>query len=104
MTNKVLVQVPPADVDDLSALAEAAEIVEARPFDGETMLQILYILSPSSLTALVTWIRARAASRKHYRIVVDGVELTGYTAAETERVLAELNRIADARRVEDALD
>jgi hypothetical protein len=93
MAVTIIVQVPPTDLADLSELDETAPTAEARPFDGESMVQILYLLGPGTLTTLIAWIRARAASRKHFRIVVDGIEMNGYSAREAEQIISELSRL-----------
>jgi hypothetical protein len=95
MEHTIIVQVPSSDTADLSQLDETASLTETRPFDGESMVQILYVLGPGTLTTLITWIRARASSRKHFRIVVNGIEMNGYTANEAKRVVNQLTQLAE---------
>jgi hypothetical protein len=97
MERTIIVQVPPTDSADLAELGGTASAAEARPFDGESMVQILYVLGPGTLTTLIAWIQARASSRKHFRIVIDGIEMNGYSAREATRIVSEISKVAEER-------
>lgn len=71
----------------LAGVNSDAEVMMTRPFDGETAVQAVVLLSSVSFPFFQTWLRRRAEARKAYRIVVDGTELTGYSSAEVERIL-----------------
>lgn len=94
-TMNISVQVPAEDPEALTALASELgltpdDLIAARPFDGLIMLQILVPVSTAAISVLRKWIDARERSRSSYRIFVQGVEITGYTAAEAERILLAL--------------
>jgi hypothetical protein len=94
MTIAIMVQVTEDDTSDLQTLLETANstspLIEARPFDGESVVQVMLILTPATFAALKTWIRSRAEQRKAFKIAYNGIELSGYTPAEAEQLL---NRI-----------
>lgn len=86
------VQVPVEDREALMELATDAdlgdvEIMAAHPFDGSLMLQVLVPISTAAALVLRKWIDARQKTRQAYRVFVDGIELTGYTLDEVERLL-----------------
>ncbi|MFE2375601.1 hypothetical protein [Streptomyces sp. NPDC059398] len=77
--------------DELETLAQgvaaAGERTEQRPFDGEATLQILIALSAATFPYFRTWIRSRTEQRKVTKVVIDGLELSGYTEKEANRIL-----------------
>ncbi|NDZ77252.1 hypothetical protein G3I19_01655 [Streptomyces sp. SID10853] len=81
----------PQAADELEVLAHgittAGERTEQRPFDGEAALQMLIALSVATFPYFRTWIRSRADQRKETKVVVDGLELSGYTEKEVNRIL-----------------
>lgn len=90
----IAVQVPADDADELEKLLaeldQEQDLVGSRPFDGQVLVTALVIISGGAFGVLRTWIRARADARKEYRVVVDGMEMTGYSGAEVERILNSL--------------
>lgn len=97
----VSVQVPEAEASSLTVLTEEAgmrndDVVRrVHSFDGALTAQILIPLSGAVVAVLRTWMKARQESRSDYRIVADGIELSGYTAAEAEKVLRRLLGASD---------
>jgi hypothetical protein len=94
MTASILVQVPSADSDNLDELATklgaTSGVTLVHPFDGETMAQILVTVSTGSFPFFALWVRERIAARNRFQVVVDGTELTGYTADEANTILERL--------------
>jgi hypothetical protein len=91
----ISVQVSVEDDDALATLASELGLrlddpIKVRPFDGIIMLQLLVPFSTAAVSILRKWIDARQKSRSSYRIFAKGIEMTGYTAAEAERVLRAL--------------
>lgn len=87
----IAVSVPEDEAEDLRGLEPSfvapPEQVEAHPFDGEALAQLVGVLSTGGLSTLAVWLRARAKQRKHFRVSVDGMELTGYEVDEAERII-----------------
>ncbi|WP_406140004.1 hypothetical protein [Streptomyces sp. NBC_01089] len=77
--------------DELETLARgittAGERTEQRPFDGEATLQMLIALSVATFPYFRTWLRSRSDQRKVTKVVIDGLELSGYTEKEANRIL-----------------
>jgi hypothetical protein len=91
----ISVQVPVEDDEALATLASELGLtlgdpIRVRPFDGIIMIQMLVPVSTAAISILRKWIDARQKSRSSYRIFAKGIEMTGYTAAEAERVLRAL--------------
>jgi hypothetical protein len=88
----VSVQVPEDSRADLERLGEelggeSMAPVSAHPFDGAAFIQVVFPLTTLAAAVLRTWIVKRAEARKNMRVVVDGIEITGYTGAEVKRIL-----------------
>lgn len=96
MTLPIAIRVPQADRHDLEALLRSqGEDVESisvsRPFDGESVVQAVVILSGVSYPFFRTWLNSRAASRKSFSIVRNGTEISGYTSTEAAKIIKELD-------------
>jgi hypothetical protein len=96
MSIPVLVQVPLDDAAALESLIEGMDGVTpagtAHPFDGETVAQVLVLLSGAGLPYFRTWARSRISARKGFKAVINGVELSGYTAEEVASILDHVQR------------
>jgi hypothetical protein len=91
----ISVQVPEDHSELLAQLGEKLNIdihtnVVTRPFDGLAMTQILIPVSAAVVSVLKKWIDARQKSRDAYRIFYQGVDISGYTSAEAERIISKL--------------
>ncbi|MGH3939456.1 MAG: hypothetical protein ACRDTG_12650 [Pseudonocardiaceae bacterium] len=64
--------------------------ISAHPFDGVAFIQIVFPLTALSAVVLRTWIEKKAESRKSMRVIVDGIDITGYTSAEAQKILDKL--------------
>ena len=88
------VQVPEVDEDDLASLARdlkaPASFGIVRPFDGQALLQTLLPLTIATIPIVTTWLKSRVERAKVYKIVVGGVEISGYSAHEAEAILTQL--------------
>jgi hypothetical protein len=97
MNMHVILQVPSADAVALNKLAadmaSDASTSTVQPFDGEILTQIVVLLTPIAVPILIAWIKSRATSRKSYQVVIDGVQLTGYTPAEVSRIIDRLEML-----------
>lgn len=95
----VLVQVPGGDATDLDELAEhftSPERTTVEPFDGEAVVQAVLALTGVSIPALGAWLTARVQTRKNFKVVSDGVELSGYSVEEVRQILQVLeDRLSD---------
>ncbi len=93
MADIFIVGVPAPDRADLEALAAelgvAGNLVEQRYFDGDIFAEIVLSASMSAAAwaTLRTWIRARAEVLKATRVSSRGIEITGYTRADAERLI-----------------
>jgi hypothetical protein len=89
-----VLQVPVADQIDLRQLTEGiasrSEIVESRPFDGETVVQALVVLSASTYPYFKSWMASRREKSKHTYVSIDGMRLRGFTAQEVVRISREI--------------
>lgn len=99
MSFSVAVRVPASDLNDLREMIAAqgdthGEIQTARPFDGETVVQVVVLLTGAGYPVFRTWLKSRTDSRKTYSIIHNGTELRGYTPKEAERVINALDQIA----------
>jgi len=98
MADYILVQVPESEADALDqlrpALPDRPEVSEVQPFDGETVAQLIVAVTSISAPIVIAWIKARAESRKSFQIVVDGVQLNGYTPAEVSRMTRTIEQLA----------
>jgi hypothetical protein len=104
MPSIVVVSVPEGDAEDLNALQASfigsPHLVEAHPFDGEALAQMVGALGTGGLGALTVWLRARAEQRKHFRVSFDGLEITGYGSEEAERIIRMLKEREDSHTTE----
>ena len=101
MAHAVIVQVPADDVAELERLGAQVgdeEIELLHPFDGETVAQLVLVVSTTSLPFLRAWVKMRIEARKAVVVIHNGNELRGYTADEAERILAVLNPDGAAAR------
>jgi len=96
MSVPVLVQVPLDDASALEGLVEgmdnASHAGTAHPFDGETVAQVLILLSTAGFPYFRTWAQGRISARKGFKAVINGVELSGYTAEEVGSILEHVQR------------
>ena len=96
MSLSLVVQVPIADRDDLQQLAEyvAPEptVAESRPFDGESMVQTLLVLLPSTYPFFHTWIKSRSERAKNTYVSLEGMRLKGFTSDEVLHITGEIER------------
>lgn len=69
------------------ALSTTEEPVEVSPFDGASALQLIASVSAVSFPYFRMWVNSRTAARKQFKVVIDGVELTGYNEAEADRII-----------------
>lgn len=93
--NYLSVQVPEGDLDDLASLVRklgdsSIEPLFAHPFDGALLVQIVVPITALNVAILRTWILSRKEARKAMRVVADGVDISGYTAAEVSKILNSL--------------
>ena len=88
------VGVPTEDAKDLEELLRAFEQtptrLEAHPFDGAALAQVVGVLSTGGVPVLLAWIKSRTEKRKHLSISAFGIEASGYTMKELEPVLERL--------------
>jgi hypothetical protein len=105
MNMHIILQVPSTDAVALNKLAtdiaSDGSTSTVQPFDGEILAQILAALTPTTVPILIAWIRARAASRKSYQVVIDGVQLTGYTPAEVSRIIDRLEMLGSGDEADE---
>jgi hypothetical protein len=105
----IAVSLPIDDPDahrDLAALAtgttNASQVAEQRPFDGQAALEAVVTLSPATYPFFRTWVRSRIDRRKQFKVISDGIEMTGYTADEAEQILKRIQEsMADEENVGD---
>lgn len=94
----IAIRVPEEDIEELRKLQKGVgstdEIVVAHPFDGETVVQLVILLSSAGYPFFRSWLTYRATARKSYSVVHNGTELTGYTASEVETILKRLDGAA----------
>jgi hypothetical protein len=92
----MLVQVPLDDASALEGLIGGMEGATpagtAHPFDGETVAQVLVLLSTAGFPYFRTWARSRISARKGFKAVINGVEFSGYTAEEVTSILEHVQR------------
>jgi hypothetical protein len=92
----LVVQVPVADQEDLRQLVESSpssgRIIQSRPFDGETVVQALLLLSPATYPFFRTWITSRTEKAKNTFVSIDGMRLKGFTPKEVLRITEEIER------------
>ena len=91
MTERVIVRLPAGDAQDLNDLVQGLgsdeDVEMVHPFDGATVVQVLVVLSATTLPFFRTWVKARLEARKGFVILRDGQELRGYTADEVEQIM-----------------
>ncbi|QIS20957.1 hypothetical protein [Nocardia terpenica] len=94
MTLTLAVAVPaddPSSEEDLrelnSGIATEQIATDVRPFDGETMIQTVIGLSTVTYPYFRTWVLSRLEHRKVFKIVINGIEMSGYSDAEVQRIL-----------------
>jgi hypothetical protein len=96
MDLSLLVQVPVTEQDELQQLVERlaseGQIVESRPFDGETVVQALVVLLPATYPFFHTWIKSRSERAKNTYVSIDGMRLKGFTAEEVSRITGEVKQ------------
>jgi hypothetical protein len=93
----ISVQVPIRDQEDLIELAAALqlkqeELTETHPFDAETTVQILVPATTAAVAIARKWLETRIQARKSYRVFVDGIEFTGYSAPEANRLIEAIEK------------
>jgi hypothetical protein len=92
----VAVQVGVDDVNDLAELAAnesgSSDVTTVRPFDGTTAAQLLVPLVPGGFAFFRVWVKARVETRKSVKIVKDGIEYTGLSDGQIDRVLDLIER------------
>lgn len=92
----VLLAVPPAEAAELEELKATVEgtsqVVEARPFDGVVVAQILVPLTLATIPVLKAWLTARFDHRKSQTVVVRGMKFTGYSAEEVKELFESLDQ------------
>ena len=83
--------VPIEDADDLAEVMRAFEEpptkLEAHPFDGAALAQVVGVIGTGGVPVLLAWIKSRTEKRKHMSISAFGIEANGYTMKELEPVL-----------------
>ena len=95
------VQLPAGDRSDLDGLAadlgdlSPEHRAEVHPFDGMLAAQILVPLTAAATAVLKQWLETRAESRKPFRIFIDGVEFSGLSRPEVERLLVALTEASE---------
>lgn len=76
---------------ELRKLAEALSVteepVEVSPFDGASALELFVSISAVTFPYFKIWVNSRTANRRKFKVVIDGVELTGYNEAEANKIL-----------------
>ena len=96
MDLSLVVQVPVADQEDLRQLVESSasgeRVIESRPFDGETVVQVLLVLSPAIYPFFRTWITSRSERAKNTYVSIDGMRFKGFTAREVTRITGEIEQ------------
>jgi len=96
MTEAVIVQVPIDQAPELRQLIADAgqpeqEVLTSHAFDGATVVEAALALTSTAIPVLITWIKARAAIRKNSKVVFrNGPTLSGYTAREVARIIAQI--------------
>jgi hypothetical protein len=92
----MLVQVRLDDAADLSEIVEtvdgAGPVGSAQPFDGEAVAQVLVLMNAAVFPFFKTWAQGRVAARKGFKVIVNGVELSGYAAEEVASILEHVQR------------
>jgi hypothetical protein len=99
MNLPIAVRVPETDRADLESLmaevdADADSISAARPFDGETVVQGVLVLSGVVYPYFRSWLTQRGSARKSFSVIHNGTELKGYTREEALAILEKLDRTA----------
>ena len=96
MDEFVIVQVPEGDADDLAGLAAIAaedeDVQMIHPFDGDTVAQILVVLSATTLPFFKTWMSARLNARKSIEVVRKGTKIKGASADDVVNIMQALSR------------
>ena len=96
MAISFIVQVPPADEEDLRQLLDGLKtetsVVHSRPFDGETVVQALVALPAALYPYFHTWIAKRTERSKSTYVSIDGMRFKGYTATDVVFIAKELER------------
>jgi hypothetical protein len=90
----VIVSIDRDDSDaeaDLKGLAEVMGAdeppVEELPLDAAQVVSLLVEISTATWPFFQSWVDARVKARREFKVVLDGVELTGYTAREAQQLL-----------------
>lgn len=61
--------------------------IDSSLWDGEIIVNYVIELSPYVITALTTLITQNIRSRKHIKVIVDGIEIQGLSGKETRKIL-----------------
>lgn len=81
-----------ADIrNQLAAAAGDISFVEAKRFDGATVLQILALLNAVTIPLIGKIIIARMEANRHVVIKSKGISITGLSADNAVKVLKELS-------------
>lgn len=95
----IALRVPEADQSELESLAsdlgESPEVSHVEPFDGDSLAQLFVLASSGAVPIIMQWIRSRAHARKFFKVVMNGVEYSGYTMKEVEGIRAALTAAED---------
>ena len=87
----MLVQLPVDDARDLEELAQLIDCPQSvgtsRPFDGEVVAQVLVLLGGATFPFFRMWIQGRTETRQNFKVIVNGIEFSGYTATEVTAML-----------------
>ena len=92
MNLPIAVRVPETDRADLESLmakvdADPDAISAARPFDGETVVQGVLVLSGVVYPYFRSWLTQRGSARKNFSVIHNGTELKGYTSDDALALL-----------------
>lgn len=94
-----LVAVPVEDASSLTALQEELGLdgrtLESKPFDGDTLFQLVVPITIASVPILKTWIKARFEHRSNQTISVRGMKFTGYSVKELNELTDIMQAAAD---------
>jgi hypothetical protein len=98
METAIAICVPRQDASDLAELLQATggdptDLQTTRPFDGEGVVQSLVVISLATFPYFKSWMTQRAAARKSFSIIHEGIELRGYSAHEAAKVIETLQTI-----------
>ena len=92
----VAIQVPPADAEDLRSLladlVSDAPLIESRPFDGESVSQVVVVLSTFGTSVFKAWLRARVDLAKNTSVSIDGMQFNGVNPGQIEQIMQAIDQ------------